>query len=373
MTIRFPVTIVPGTRALFVSAAGGRIRELRLTDASGNAPHPLDPVSLIRFERWGALAFRGAANAHINATVLIDGENLLSIAIRHDIQPFGLTAWDHGTTYDRERLALLAEEIEDLSIDEEPSFDLARAARYFKELDEETSPPLYAHRCIVGDLAGVTCARDNAGSLTPAITMSARQLERDYRTSLIMGCVDVLWERLWIRYRNGQMPRIARLTQPQIAYLSALQLQVYRQCMGDFSPATAMQAYEAFACGDLHLALSNARDDNELFSNGTPNGPNVFCFAEFAFLAVDNKVHASEWLALLPGLLAAQEFYLYAFGDIDPATGRPRPQGLLSYGGIPRRQIPEHTRNEIIECYSKLTVEEFRPRCAANLRAAFEI
>jgi len=73
------------------------------------------------------------------------------------------------------------------------------------------------------------------------------------------------------------------------------------------------RAFARFASGRLRLHQVGDVPDVAI-TDGAPDGPGIFLWAEVALLAVEFGIDADVWLDLLPGLIQAEELYLDVYG-----------------------------------------------------------
>lgn len=126
---------------------------------------------------------------------------------------------------------------------------------------------------------------------------------------------DVLKQRVLARLHGR--PADVALPRDEIAQLSQLQLDVVRRHF--HCPMSPMidSAYEWFVLGSLRQRKQRF---GRVYWNGEPDGAYVFCFAEFAIMAIEQGRDVLPWTCMLNALVRMQELYLLAYG-----TGRPEP------------------------------------------------
>lgn len=252
-----------------------------------------------------------------------------------------------------------------------------RAARYFRDLDVETNPFLFSKaggRCIRPE----PCAGPALAFMgSTALLNSSAEAERAFREELIgrpgHGMVGMLWERIKRRHSDaGDVPENVA-SRARIAYLSALQLDVLNDHFGDRGLDEIADCYARFACGELYLStLSGVIDSDNppRVSNGAPNSALAFCFAEFAFLAIEMGIDAKQWKRLLPTLVAVQEIYPLSCGDLDQ-HGRVVPIHAYRYGErYAFRPIDTSQREEIIARHRQLPYDSLPIVSHEHLRRA---
>jgi len=364
---RIEVRISPRTRFLVVRAMQGHIRALRLT----SDPHHHEPVVATRFGGWAAGLLRRPAPQEHTAEVEISGDDLKGLSLTTDDaivfrQTAALTATDPPLS--ALVPAIIAMELDSMGPSVSPVE--AAAARFFQRFDTETNPALYAHRTLDCEF------ESNPNTLVPtASPQNGTDVERAYRTTVIAAAAEILWSRLHARFEGSPLDRCRKLNKARIAYLSQIQLAPVERLL-EVRGVDKMKAFEFFAAGDLRLNLDPTTvtdEEAELFANGCPNSANVFCFAEFAFLAIEAGIDVNRWKALAPALVAAQEYYVAAFGEVDPHSGRPIPRPTSFYGGIPKRGISQATRGAIRSGYARGggSMEFLTQKTQSNLRTSF--
>ncbi len=147
--------------------------------------------------------------------------------------------------------------------------------------------------------------------------------------------------------------------------------------------AAAVRMFARFGAGELAMDIAAGPMGGELalrMTNGAPNGPLVFAFAEYALYRLNTSRGASDkriWSDVLPGCILAAELYLMAYhlfdreGAVSKAlfrgdAGGPRP--LL-------RRLGRQCVNELMQRYLEFGCHGQRQllesRLAGLLRSAF--
>lgn len=355
MSQRVAVALNTDDRLIILHAQQGRIDHLSL-----RAPNPpLELMTATRFERWAALLLPAPLRSPIDAEIEVKGDGMSGlIATAHPI-PTNLAPPRPDDPLSPADIAHCAVFIENHSVLAAPEQSSRIASAYFQDLDEESNPFLFPYRAIRAD------AHSRPDSVTPTDDLARR-------ASLIGRTVPFLWDRIWARICRRSPSPICPSSE-EIALLSALQLAPFLRHFKDNPADGIMDAYARFACGELRLNVhAKEKEIRDAFSNGCPNGANVFCFAEFAFVAIELGIDAAEWLCIAPALVATQELFLYAFGSIDEQSGRPIRQPKESYGDRPRRAVDESLRASIIDRHRGLnTLEALRDQAMQHAKDAF--
>jgi hypothetical protein len=102
-------------------------------------------------------------------------------------------------------------------------------------------------------------------------------------------------------------------------------------------------AFRLFASGRLRLDRRGEIPDRLVLTDGAPDGPGVFLWAEVALLALEFGIEAEVWLDLLPWLLQAEEIYVQAYGGA--------PSGPIDAGELGRRHrigVPPRPSAEVM-------------------------
>ncbi|HEX8212308.1 MAG TPA: hypothetical protein VF584_19185 [Longimicrobium sp.] len=132
-----------------------------------------------------------------------------------------------------------------------------------------------------------------------------------------------------------------------VRLVSRVMLDIYRKHLstpgGELDPEEVWTAFEMFANGELRVEVQRGFP-----WNGEPDGGQMFCFAEFAFMAIEMGVDEAEWRLALPSHVAIQRIYA--------ARYRPR-NGPYDYGAYKSGNYPHG--------------EHVGPRRKAELRARF--
>jgi hypothetical protein len=122
-------------------------------------------------------------------------------------------------------------------------------------------------------------------------------------------------------------------------------------------------AFDSFAAGRLQLKGTTS-------SHGQPNGANLFCFAEFAFLAIEQGIAKDRWLDLLPALVRIQEVFLLAYGA---THGRRAPyDSYCRTPMVPVAQLPLWLILNLRNRYSTMEFDELLVNSKRLARAAFD-
>jgi len=166
-----------------------------------------------------------------------------------------------------------------------------------------------------------------------------------------------------------------------LAYLSGIQLvaieEFFPRCFADgIIESGAMGAFEAFASGVLGQRVTYADEGAGLeelrkipLTEGAPEGPSLFLFAEFAFAAIREGVDAEQWTTLLPAMVGMQDIYRHAYGD----PLRPQPMSYFRHGegdGRPRT-VTTKTLAAIRARHCAATTEGLRALMSEHLRRTF--
>jgi hypothetical protein len=341
--------------------------------------HKFNAISMNRFLRWGGLFFRSPPGSPVSAAITVQGDDLIEGSdplFMPDPAEFA------GALLAGASNELTGEIAEQLERNSWRACDVAQrlATRYFQDLDTETNPRLF------GDDDGRRCIRPercaDRGALESTIVKplsldgSVLSLEKQFRAALIqeeeLSVGSLLWSRLERRaYGTGQV-RSDIASRSRIAYLSALQLEVLNDHFGDQSRAAVARSYEMFACGDLQLKMLTPADYSEIrcLSNGAPNSALAFCFAEFAFLAIEMGIDAKQWKRHLPALVAVQEIYPLAYGDLyDDGQVRPIDADQYNQRSTPR-SMQEPLRRSIGSRYQTMPYQSLPIVSHENIRRA---
>ncbi|MBL8747058.1 MAG: hypothetical protein JNK58_11980 [Phycisphaerae bacterium] len=362
-----------------VTCGAGVIESVEIACEGGFDP---EPMRMVRFGRWAALLLRRTPTEDTPARVLVRGRGLADVRVEED-RPLLRQARLHGAagaTRPRYRYSIVDLESDSLRLDARIGVTeaMSRAAGYFREFDVETNSSLNTD-----DGRGVRADRPDrvrdCGGESPE--HSRVEAERRFRNALIenTGCIGrSVWDRVAARTR-GCDPKGCNGTRPQLAYLSAVQLEILDAHYPAGSGEAVRQAYEWFATGDLFLRLlpdpqAGKWQDSEYVSNGGPNSANAFCFAEFALLAIEWGVDADRWLALLPALVGVQELFAHAFGEV--RSGEIQRLPFVEYMPTsPRningpRPVPTEVRSRIARQYAGLGYEGLRRASGEIIRKA---
>jgi hypothetical protein len=105
-----------------------------------------------------------------------------------------------------------------------------------------------------------------------------------------------------------------------------------------------------------------------LFSTGGPNSALVFCFAEFAFLAIELGIDAERWARLLPLLIAVQEVYSLAFNEMK--DDRIVPRAGVDFSKKPLRAVHYSIIREIRDRYLRMSSAAHAAAAHRNIVAA---
>lgn len=173
--------------------------------------------------------------------------------------------------------------------------------------------------------------------------------------------------------------RPLRVTRTALAYIAEL----LRRGFSALDPTLAAPAGEDFdvsvdriadaigdfAAGDLwlecHLGGEAAADPR--LSECAPDGPFFFLFAELAMVAARMGLHGDFWLRALPGFVAAQRSYRYAYGDPEAAISRD--ELLRAANHPPKRFVPEAERVAELQRVRRLSLDELEVLMGQNIHA----
>jgi hypothetical protein len=182
-----------------------------------------------------------------------------------------------------------------------PEGPLKRYSEFFLDLDSHTNPALLAN------------------AEKPPIPPE----EQTRRNGIVRPMEKLLVLRVLARAEqfcrdSSVVKDLQRSAKSDTAYISDLLLGFFKTHFRESSPISinideAWRAFQCFANGELRVT------DSTKVWNGQPDGSYEFCFAEFAFMAIELGVDLPEWTALLPVLVASQEIFARAYrpaGDI---------------------------------------------------------
>jgi len=138
----------------------------------------------------------------------------------------------------------------------------------------------------------------------------------------------------------------AELFDPILAsYVATIQATVVDAFYGpttssSFDYVGVAKAFERFATGAGVLRrIVWTPDATDVPSQGSPDGAAIFLFAEFAFMALEQRVGVDQdfWLALLPIFVGMQDLYCRAYRNPMPGPGD---EHFDSWSGAPYAEVP---------------------------------
>lgn len=277
------ITLTKDTRYIVIKAESGTITRVTLKGETQL------PITLYRFEIWAAILLRTPPALPGTRIVTVEGADVkkprpftYEIAVTECLlaEPFLAPIAPHP-------LLASIRKLERRSF-EPAETGLSSAAEYFLELDEHTHPTLIQERKL------------GKGS----------DAELRFRSIIIESVTNALYQ--LVLFRKNPMVTKPKVPLAHLAYLSGLLIEIIEKHRRPNSDP--FDWYTLFGAGELFMSVDRLSGDPEV-SNSGPNGLLIFCFAEFAFLAIDNHIHEKEWLDLLPGLVAAQGLYLEVYGS----------------------------------------------------------
>jgi hypothetical protein len=175
-----------------------------------------------------------------------------------------------------------------------PRPEMAKAARYFRDLDHCSNAILLNER--VGSTRESCVYRPSFATVIPKAG-------------------EALWKSFSERIAGRTPGEHHLLPRPVLLMLSALQSDLIIRHYGSDPDAWAQlaYAYAMFGAGALALRIEPLTPEGSIshrFNNGGPNGPFVFLFAEFALQAIHAGIESHIWKPLLPAFLTCAELYL---------------------------------------------------------------
>ncbi|HMS16069.1 MAG TPA: hypothetical protein PKA37_04450 [Planctomycetota bacterium] len=124
-------------------------------------------------------------------------------------------------------------------------------------------------------------------------------------------------------------------------------------------------AFDCFATGRLRLHGTTP-------SHGQPNGANIFCFAELAFLCIEMGIESDRFYGLLRGWLRCQELFLYAYAGSQGA-----PASFDSYSRSPMcpvAAVPDWLILHVRKRFDAIkSLEELEDESVRLARVAFSV
>ncbi|GEM_PF-5646103 len=179
--------------------------------------------------------------------------------------------------------------------------------------------------------------------------------------------VAVLMHRLSLRQSGHPVHRSPGSQNPQSLIDDALD-RIFSQRFGGFAGTRRMEAairtFAQFGSGALHVNIAGARPRDGLLeraTNGAPNGPLVFAFAEYALSRIASRPeYPTLWRDMLPGCLLAAELYLMAFHRLD-RTGHVCRQAFSGDVGGPApllRCLSSESSGKLIQLYLSHSMDD---------------
>ena len=198
--------------------------------------------------------------------------------------------------------------------------------------------------------------------------------EKLKRRSIIVRTAPILSRRVLERAaiaQNGTTPQPGQLTPLpdvfELDYLSKLQLGIMREYLSDgyqgIDLEAITEAFEMFANGELRVEVVNG------VWNSEPDSAYEFSFAEFAFVAIENNIDASEWSSLVNGLVMSQEIFTQTYKpDLPP------PFFYSDYGSTnfaPAKQVDAAFKQQLRAEYVGKSVDDLAEQAGKNALDAF--
>lgn len=283
-------------RAIGLDAPGGTIRSIHLVNSQAPA------VFLRRFRGAAAVCIsdRDRWPSELHLHVVVAGSDPLVRAVPID-EP-APNPRPSATQADPPASRLDA--IERWLVEQAPQEAQRRDALLFHGIDRSFNAQLLRERGAAESPGGETAAE------TEAIIRAVSQLQRE------------IIDRLRIRQRGGRPRRTALAMQSDELIRPAL-TQAFRRRFESGAPGSttgqALATFARFGSGALAVEMCAGVDRPRLLarsSNGCPNGPMVFAFAEYALFQIESAARGSDpafWARLLPGCVLAAEMYLAAY------------------------------------------------------------
>lgn len=153
-----------------------------------------------------------------------------------------------------------------------------------------------------------------------------------------------------------------------IEHVSSILLDFYRQHLsneqGELDADRAWTTFAAFANGELRVQGAG-KDD----WNSEPNSAMLFCFAEFALMAIERGIQEKEWRTLLPSHVAIQPIFTRVYR---PAPRVPLKFSSYAMGNFSRdRQFNEVEKAALWTEFAGMTLERLQVAAGEHAHLAF--
>lgn len=325
-------------RAIGLDAPRGTIRSIRLVNSQAPA---------VFFRR-----FRGAAAVCIRDRDRWPSELRLEVVLAGGDPPVRAVPIDEPAPDSRPSAtqadppASRLDAIERWLVELAPQKAQRRDALLFHAIDRSFNAQLLRERGAAESPGGETAAE------TEAIIRAVSQLQRE------------LIDRLRVRQRGGRPRRTALAMQGDELVQPTLTQAFRRRFEGGAAGSTTREAlftFARFGSGALAVEMCAGVDRPCLLarsSNGGPNGPMVFAFAEYALFQIEFAARGSDpafWARLLPGSVLAAEMYLAAYA-LHSREGRVLQRPFESSTGrtaSPLRVLSARTFEEMVRWYER--------------------
>lgn len=182
----------------------------------------------------------------------------------------------------------------------------------------------------------------------------------------------VLRRRKWAADgKPGPAPMPSDLTSPkgEVEHISKVLLEIYRRHLLTGRPReyvdNVWKAFGRFANGELRVPSTK-----DCPWNGEPDGAQVFCFAEFAIMAIDSCVDVYEWSAILPSHVAIQQIFMRAYA--------PPPRKPLTFGSYrcenwsEHKKVPDTFKDQLRLDFEVKSLDDLKIAAGEHARDAFK-
>jgi hypothetical protein len=178
----------------------------------------------------------------------------------------------------------------------------------------------------------------------------------------------VMRRRKWVAERNrGPAEDLPSSPKGHVEYISRVLLEIYRRHL--FTEGVkeyvdqVWQAFGMFANGELRVPFTK-----RFPWNGEPDSAQVFCFAEFAIMAIDSGVDVYEWSTILPSHVAMQKIFMRAYYP----TGKPlRFESYKPVNWSEDKQFKDPEKAQLREDFEDKKLEQLKVDAGEHARDAF--
>ncbi|HEX8831413.1 MAG TPA: hypothetical protein VF705_09625, partial [Longimicrobium sp.] len=129
-------------------------------------------------------------------------------------------------------------------------------------------------------------------------------------------------------------------------------------------PGRVWEAFTRFANGDLRVVGAG----KEAW-NGEPNSAQLFCFAEFAFMAIEQGVDTDAWRLILPSQVAMQPIFMRVYQP--PGQAKLRFEAYVPENFARERQLGPAEMSDLRQRVSAMSPDELKVAAGVNAREAF--